>query len=164
MKLTNRKIWCLGFLGILAAVVLVAFVWYRMTSDDLVVQFVDKAAGKPMGNLKVTIEESEYIPVLYRCDFLPWSMRHRSSSRTIKSGDNGCFHIRRIVGTNEFPLTHIVVEVDRGRTFDFSYVAGNFYALPWIGSHRYPSTLFIRVIPVLKEGTLVIPLDPAWMQ
>src|SRR5256885_636404 len=94
MKMTRGEIWVVGVLGGLAAVVLVAFVRYRTRSDDLVVQFVDKNTGKPMGNLKVTIDERDTIPILHTLHFLPVSMRVITSVQTVTTSD-GRFRTRR---------------------------------------------------------------------
>jgi hypothetical protein len=154
-------------LGILAALALVAIVWHRTRSDDLVLQFVDKETGKPMSNLKVTIDQCDRVPVLYKYDVLPWSMRQRFSSWTTKSGNDGSVRTRRMASDGPYPQSHIawshfVIEVGGGRKLDFRYEGGNFHVRRWIGIGSPPALDLL--IPVPREGTLVIPVDPAWVR
>jgi len=155
-----RKKWWIWGLGILLAVALVAFVRSRAGSDDLVVQLVDKETGRPRGNLKVTVEEFDNIPLLYKFDFLPEVMRYRFSSRTTKSGADGNFRIRRKGGSG-FPLSHIAVQAAH-RTCGFWYGRGDFLVVTSGGGTDVGKAG--KSFDVPKKGTLVIPLDPSWMR
>jgi len=154
---SRRKLWIWALAAVFAAGV-VAFVRYRSAgSDDLVVQLLDKETGKPMRNLNVTIFDSDAIPLLFKCKFLPWSVRRYYSCRTTKTGDDGSFRTRRILVSYPYPDSHIVVDVERGLKFDFRCQEGFFYVRPPIGT-----TPEVLVVP--KKGTLVVRLDPAWMR
>jgi hypothetical protein len=160
LRLAKKRVLILGLL-VLAAL-LVAFVWHRARSHDLVVQLVDKETGKPLRNLKVTIEEFDNVPVLYHYEFLPEFMRRRSSSQTIKSGDDGSFRTRRIVwrvgSGGRTPLAYFTIEVGRGRKVYLINAAG------WLFVRGVEIGSVAASFPVPKGETLVIPVDPAWMQ
>jgi hypothetical protein len=127
----------------------------------LVVQLVDKETGKPMSNLNVTIDDFDAIPVLFKCEFLPWSMRRRVSHRTTKTSDDGSFRTRRRVGAGGSPEaeSNILVEVDGGRKFEIMYYDKRIYLRPSLDSNWD-----VELLSVPQEGTVVVPVDPSWMR